>query len=215
MDEYLDVNKVLQFNEEFLNYLRKHPVTATRLDKGIYPFDGGIRIHPFYPEIRKKKDGRYTSFLGIGCGHGCDERQVKFAGVKNVKGIDKYPDRIEEGFKIYQDRDVMENNFIVGDALSLHDYFLPESFDYVHSSWLTNKLDGHEVKKLFENARWVLRRDGTFFGKTPEKGNNFDISSGEIEEYLDKAGFKRIFAENRYQNGKNILYFHCHKLQQG
>jgi len=218
MDEYLDVNKVLQFNEEFLNYLRKHSVTATRLDKGIYPFDDGIRIHPFYPEIKTRKDGICTSFLGIGCGFGTAERQVILAGMKkeNVNGIDIKPDRIELGFRIYQDKDAMKNNFIIGNALSLHDYFLPESFDYVYSSYLINLLENHEnVKKYLENAYWVLRQDGTFFGRTIQNRNGFNISSNELEEYLDKAGFKRIFAENRYQNGKNILYFHCHKLQQG
>jgi len=215
MDEYIDTSKILRIDldgriyPKTLNYMKQHSLLFTKSDDGIIE-------HPLYPEIKTRKDDTYTSLLDVGCGVGITVRQLTFADMKpeNVKGIDIAKIFIELGFRIYKDEDSMKNNFIVGDALSLHDYFLPESFDYLYSSFLIDSLENREnVKKHLENAEWALRQGGTFFGRTLLGNiNRTNISSDEMEEYLHEAGFNEIFLEKRHRNERTILYFHCYKL---
>lgn len=217
MDEYIDTNKIFRISDEVLSEMRKHSMLATRMDNGIYPFDTGIRGHPFYSQIKITKDGAYTSFLDLGCGAGTVERQLILAGMKkdNVLGMDINPRRFRLGYRIYRDEDIMEGNFILGDVLS-PDPNLINSFDYAYSSYLINVLGNNDnVIRFLGTAFDVLKDEGTFFGRLPENGNKFDITAHDLTDYLRETGFDFVYTEERNHNGKNIVYFQADKLKQG
>lgn len=97
-----------------------------------------ITTAPEYPQILARlKAGE--KLLDVGCCFGHIIRQLVFDGApsKNLAGTDLRPEFVELGYELFRDKEILESQFVTGDALDANDMSLEVlhgKFDIVHTA---------------------------------------------------------------------------------
>jgi len=167
-----------------------------------------IKYNPHFAEIIK--DAENKLYLDLGCCFGMEMRQLIVDGVKpqNIVGVDIEPKFIEGGFAIFEDKDKLDDRFIIASFLdnSFVDLILKKfggPVDVIYAGSVIQLLTEKEIVKLVSNVFALLKDGGTFLGQTagashagifstPLHGSRFLHSADSLTTLFNETGFVDI-----------------------